>query len=229
MQPLGDARARRVLERHAHRRRIGVGADDAAARRCAPRGARAPPSRSRSQSSGSWPRQPRKPKYSRPSAGATSPAISAASVRKVPEPHIGSTSAPPARSRSRPPCAQQNRGRDVFLERRAPALDPIAAPVQALTREVHRHERGGALHMQVQPHVGPLRLDVRALPRRFAQPVAHRVFQELRAVERVADGGVRSRCTRRRASRRARGAGANRCASRPRRAPGRSWPRLIPR
>ena len=95
VHPIGDAGLLAVRDRHAHRVRVDVGAQDAAAARGARARRSRASSRSRSHSAASWPRHPVKPKYSRSSAGAASAAIKAASVRNVPEPHMGSTSRPP--------------------------------------------------------------------------------------------------------------------------------------
>ena len=91
---------------------------------------------------------------------------------------------------SRPPGAQQHRGRHVLLQRRPPALGPVAAPMQALPREVDRYQGGRPFDVQVQEHVGPFGPDDRPFTRRFAQVVTYRIFQQLRAVDRVPDRGI---------------------------------------
>ena len=85
----------------------------------------------------------------------------------------------------RPSGAQQHGCGHVFLQRRTTALDAIAAPVQAFAGKVHRHQRGGPFHVQMQQHVGTLGLDVRTFAGRIAQVVAHRIFEQLRTINGV--------------------------------------------
>ena len=89
-----------------------------------------------------------------------------------------------------PACAQQHGGRDILLERRAAALAPIAAPMQALAGKIHRQQCRRPFDVQVQQHVGTFRLDVRALARGIAQIVADRVLEQLGTVDGVPDGFV---------------------------------------
>ena len=64
-------------------------------------------SRSSANSAGSCPNQRSKPKRRPSNPGATSAAISAASIGRVPDPHMGSTRAPPARATScQPACSR---------------------------------------------------------------------------------------------------------------------------
>ena len=90
----------------------------------------------------------------------------------------------------RPAGTQQHRGRDVFLEGRPSAVEPVTAPVQALAGKIHRHQRLSALHVQMQQHVRTLRSDVGPHTGRGTQIVANGILQQLCAVQGVADGLV---------------------------------------
>ena len=97
-----------------------------------------------------------------------------------------------------------------------PPSRAIAAPMQALAGEIQRHQRRGALDVQMQQHVGALGLDVRPLAGGFAQTVADRILEQLRAVNRVPDGLVAAAAVARQGRAAARNARASRCASPPR-------------
>ncbi len=146
--------------------------------------------RKRAQSAASWPRHFKNPKYSRSRAGAASAAIKAPSVRKVPEPHIGSSSIPPASAICGHPARNSTAAATFSLSGARPPSAAVAAPMQTLAGEIQRHQCRGPLHVQMQQHIGALGLDVRPLAGGLAQIVANRILEQLRAVDRVPDGFI---------------------------------------
>ena len=63
-----------------------------------------------------------------------------------------------------PAGAQQDRRREVLLQRRGALRPAIAAPVQALAGKIDRERRDVAVEMQVQLHIGRRDVDRRPPP-----------------------------------------------------------------
>ena len=128
--------------------------------------------------------------FSKPNArlppGAMSSAISAASIRKVPLPHIGSSSSFIGCPAGQP----QNAGGQVLAQRRVARGRAVAALEQRFSGgvEVKRHLVGREERMDA--HVGRARIHVRAFAAVRAKRIAHRVLQaqrhEVEAFQRAA-------------------------------------------
>ena len=191
MQPVGDAGLLAVGDRHAHRLRVDVRAQDAAP---LARGARAAPF----ARLGAQP-FPQLRIVAVPPREAEIAAVERRRGIRGDQGRFGEESTRTAHGIEQQPAgvedagptrAQQHRRGDVLLERRAAALAAVAAPMQALAGEIHRQQRGGSFHVQMQQHVGAFRFDVRPLAGGVAQVVADRILEQLRAVDRVPDGFV---------------------------------------
>ncbi|MFO1495255.1 MAG: hypothetical protein U1F26_11435 [Lysobacterales bacterium] len=74
----------------------------------------------------------------------TPAAMRKASISKVPAPQKGSTSAAPSRANSGPASADQQRRRQILLDRRLMPGHPIAALVQRRTQFADRQRRASA-------------------------------------------------------------------------------------
>ncbi len=124
-----------------------------------------------------------------------SPAISAASIASVPEPHIGSQNAPPGRGDLAPARHAQNGGGEVLLDGRLD-LDAglaVAALVQLGAGQVDGDDGLVGAHHDVDEQVGLDGVDVGTPAGEVGEPVGDRVFDahrgELRVAKRVVDAG----------------------------------------
>ena len=97
------------------------------------------------------------------------------------------------RDERRPARAEQDRGGEVLLERRGALRSAIAAPVQALAREIDRERRDVAVEMQVHAHVGRSDVDRRPHAGRLAELIDDRVLDLERGELRVGDRGAAAR------------------------------------
>ncbi len=116
-----------------------------------------------------------------------SAAISSASIANVPEPHIGSSRAPPSRAICGQPARSSSAAARFSFSGAGPCDLPIAAAMQALAGQVDRDRRAIAIEKYVDAHVGRLDVDVGSHAGRVAQLIDDRVFDALRAVQAVVD------------------------------------------
>ncbi len=90
----------------------------------------------------------------------------------------------------RPARANQHPGSDIFLQGRLAGLAAVAAPMQALARQIDGERHLSAVRMRVYADAGTLEFDVRPQPLRFAQAVHDRVFQLERTKVSMRDRGM---------------------------------------
>ncbi len=149
----------------------------------------------------SWPPQRSKPKRGRSRAGRNVGGDPRGLDRQRARAAHRVHESPAALGQRRPATAQQDRRREVLLQRRRHLVVAIAAPVQRLAAQVDAERGAGAAEAQADAHVRRAKVHRCPLAAQFAQPVHDRVLAALRSEaavpqpgRQVADDVDRKRC-----------------------------------
>ena len=87
----------------------------------------------------------------------------------------------------RPTRADQQRGREVLLERRATAVEPIAAPVQTLAGEIEADRGLRAMQMDVDGDIRLVGIDIGTTAVHVAEAIGECIFHAQRREVRMRD------------------------------------------
>ena len=130
-----------------------------------------------------------KPNRSRSRPGAMSAAISRRLDRKRAGPAHRVDESTAGRRNRRPAGANENRGCQVLLERGRALCSAVAAPMQAVARQVDRDRDGAAGRMHIDAKRWRIAVDGGPRPRPLAKLVDDRVLDSLRAELRMRHAG----------------------------------------
>ena len=148
-----------------------------------------------------------------PRLGATSAAISSASIANVPEPHIGSSSAPPSAAIFGQPARSSSAAARFSFSGAGPCTRRYPRRCRLSPDRSIDDRRAIVVEVNVDAHVRRVEIDVGSRAGRVANLIDDRVFDALRAVQAVIDLRMRRREVDRDRTVRDRDARASSCAA----------------